>query len=73
MKATEFQLDIWEAHARNMSVEGLLYSIDDCIEAGKAAWGLDQAGCRVSKTQGHYHDEASVYRRELVRRQKQKR
>jgi hypothetical protein len=64
------QWDVWEARAREMTTGGLRYSILDCIEAGQVAWENERAGCRVNKTQGHYSDEASVYRKELNRRLK---
>lgn len=54
--------------AVSMSPAALRYAIRDCIEAGKAAWALEKAGRKVLKSQGYYHDEASVYRAELKRR-----
>jgi len=49
-----------EDAARKMSVSALYYSIDDCLEAAKAA--------RLTDLEGYYHDEASVYRAEINRR-----
>ena len=57
-----------EERARGMTVAMLLFSIRDCHEAGEAAWAIEKAGCPVTKTQGYYHDELSVYARELERR-----
>ena len=62
------QWDAWADRARTMSDASLLWTIDDCIQAGAASWALERAGIRVSKTQGYYHDEISVYRAELNRR-----
>lgn len=56
--------------AQRMTIEELCYAIKDCIEAGNASWDLERKGNRVDKTQGYYHDEASVYRTELKRREK---
>lgn len=57
------------ARARKMSVPALIYSRRDAAEAARAADALELAGCRVLKTGGYYRDEASVYARELDRRQ----
>ena len=61
----------WEAtaaRATGMTVDQLEWSIADCIEAGKCAFEIELAGYRVGKSQGFYHDEASVYRAEIVSR-----
>lgn len=57
-----------KTRARQMSTAALAYSITDCIKAAEAARALELAGCRVSKTEGYYMDEASVYSAELQRR-----
>jgi len=58
----------WEAvteKARGMTDAALRGAIKDCVDAGEASWELEKAGNRVSKTQGYYHDEVSVYRLEI--------
>lgn len=55
--------------AHKMTIEALCYAIKDCQEAAEAAWDLERNGCRVDKSQGYYHDEASVYRAELKNRE----
>lgn len=57
-----------EAKARKMSASELVWAIADCREAAQMAWEIEKAGNPVSKTQGYYHDEASVYHAELKRR-----
>ena len=54
--------------AKTMTVSELSFAIKDCREAGEAAWELEKAGCPVSKTQGYYSDESSVYCAELKER-----
>jgi hypothetical protein len=68
MTTTQLDWNATEEKARGMTVAELLYSIRDCSEAAEAAWALEKAGNPVSKTQGYYHDELSVYARELERR-----
>jgi hypothetical protein len=48
--------------AANMTNEGLLASIKDCIEAARACAGHD------TKREGQYMDEASCYRTEVMKR-----
>ena len=57
-----------EAKAAKMSIVELRDARKDCIEAGAAAWAIIQGGGSVDKDQGYYHDEASVYWRELQKR-----
>ena len=57
-----------EEKAKGMTKEELVYARLDCLEAGKVAWENEKAGIAVSKTQGYYHDEASVYLKELKSR-----
>ena len=57
-----------ERRARKMTDEALAWSRSDCMEAGRAAFALAEAGCMVSKDQGYYTDEASVYAAEMRRR-----
>lgn len=54
--------------ARNMTAAELHYARLDCLEAGNAAWELEKAGVAVSKSQGYYMDESSVYAAEQARR-----
>lgn len=56
--------------ALDMTHEQLWGAIRDCHAAGIAALQLEREGFRVSKTQGYYADEASVYRAEIERRRK---
>tara|TARA_R110000787_G_scaffold28825_5_gene78524 strand:- start:4090 stop:4359 length:270 start_codon:yes stop_codon:yes gene_type:complete len=59
----------WETiqqKAEGMSLAALGYAISDCHSAGLAAFALAQGGCAVSKTQGYYADEASVYHAEVL-------
>jgi hypothetical protein len=49
-----------EAYAKKLDVEGLRFAIKDCIEAATA----------LPENSGYYHDEASVYRKELDKRMK---
>ena len=49
-------------------MDSLMWSATDAMEAGASSRSLEDAGCRVSKTQGYYTDEASVYRAEINRR-----
>jgi hypothetical protein len=61
----------WEAtaeRASHMTNEELIGAIKDCSDAGEASWALQRAGNKVDKTQGYYHDELSVYRREVKER-----
>ena len=63
----------WEAakeRSQGMTDEELRGAIRDCHEAGDAAWALERTNNPVIKTQGYYHDELSVYRRELADRAK---
>jgi hypothetical protein len=54
--------------AKGMSDEELRGAIKDAFDAGLAAWDLEKSGLSVSKTQGYYHDEISVYRHEIAER-----
>ena len=54
--------------ARRMTDDALAFTVRDCFEAGEAAFALELAGCRVSKSQGYYSDEATVYAAEIARR-----
>jgi len=54
--------------AKGMTDAELRGAIRDAHEAGDMAWALEKAGNPVSKTQGFYHDELSVYRREIAER-----
>jgi len=54
--------------ATGMSDAALRGAIKDASLAAKAAWDLERAGNAVSKSQGYYHDEISVFRTELSRR-----
>jgi len=47
-----------QAYAKTLSNKELLYAIKDCIETANAN----------KDNEGYYHDEASVYRAELVKR-----
>jgi len=48
--------------AANMSIEGLRYSLRDCIAAARACSGHDTV------REGQYYDEAFAYRNELNKR-----
>jgi hypothetical protein len=63
--------DATEARAKTLPNDALLYSIADCLAASRAAAQLEKAGTLgyEAKSEGYYHDEISVYRRELKRRQ----
>jgi len=50
-------------YATTLSIESLYYAMKDCIEAAQAAHGMEN--------EGYYHDEASIYRAELIKRGKQ--
>tara|TARA_R110002167_G_scaffold143958_2_gene333730 strand:- start:61224 stop:61436 length:213 start_codon:yes stop_codon:yes gene_type:complete len=54
--------------ATTMSTSELHYARLDCLAAGKAAWELEKAGNAVSKDQGYYSDESSIYAAEQTRR-----
>ena len=60
-KFTEWER--YEEKARNMSVVELLFSIEDCRKASLASRGWNP------ENEGYYDDEASVYFRELRKRQ----
>jgi hypothetical protein len=49
-----------QEYARTLSEASLRFAQQDCIEAARAAFRTEN--------EGYYHDEASVYRAELVRR-----
>ena len=66
---TSPDFDGLKTRARRMTVEALRYSAEDALEAALAAASMEAAGCPVSKTEGFYRDEASVYRTELLRRE----
>jgi len=64
------QLD-WAAtadRASRMTDDELIFAIADCIKAGLAALDLERAGHRVTKSQGYYSDEGSVYYAEQKKR-----
>tara|TARA_R110002153_G_scaffold66396_3_gene177499 strand:- start:530 stop:742 length:213 start_codon:yes stop_codon:yes gene_type:complete len=54
--------------ATTLTASELHYGRLDCIKAGEAAWELEKAGIAVSKDQGYYMDEASIYAAEQTRR-----
>ena len=54
--------------ATTMTAAELHYARMDCLDAGNAAWDLEKAGVAVSKDQGYYMDEASIYAAEQTRR-----
>tara|TARA_R110002167_G_scaffold93122_1_gene249765 strand:+ start:14216 stop:14428 length:213 start_codon:yes stop_codon:yes gene_type:complete len=54
--------------ATTMTSNELHYGRLDCIKAGEAAWELEKAGIAVSKDQGYYLDESSIYAAEQTRR-----
>jgi len=66
--ARQLDWNATQARAREMTVPELHYAMLDCHKAAEAAWQLEKAGNRVDKTQGYYHDEASVYWSEMQRR-----
>lgn len=49
-----------QAYAKKLTVEQLAFAINDCLLA---------AECQP-ENEGYYHDEASVYRAELMKRKK---
>jgi hypothetical protein len=57
-----------EERAREMTIDALWHSRLDCIEAGRFAWELEKGGCPVTKPQGRYIDESTVYAMEMDRR-----
>lgn len=59
-----------EKQARAMTDASLLFAIRDCRKAGVASRHLENAGMRVSKTEGFYLDESYVFHKELTRRRK---
>tara|TARA_R110000764_G_scaffold36736_1_gene81908 strand:+ start:1476 stop:1706 length:231 start_codon:yes stop_codon:yes gene_type:complete len=54
--------------ATTMTCTQLHYARMDCLAAGNAAWDLEKSGIAVSKDQGYYLDESSVYAAEQTRR-----
>ena len=60
------------AIARGKTSDELHGAIFDGIAAANLAWEIERSGNLVSKSQGFYHDEVSVYRTELARRKKQR-
>jgi len=68
-QTTEIDWVAKKAQAKRMSDAELIGARLDCHEAAQAAECLVKAGCWVSKTEGYYRDEASVYANETRTRQ----
>lgn len=68
MKMQQLNTSATWARARKMTNAALRFSARDAIQAAKAADELERAGNRVTKSEGYYRDEATVYASELRRR-----
>lgn len=62
--ATPADFAKWEAQAKAMSIQALLYSVRDCQQAEAAMRGWNPI------KEGFYSDQASTFGMELTRRRK---